>query len=209
MGGYGSGRLGGRPTVERSLTLDLPGLSKMGWLKPGARTSGRLQWTIVSTGRETASIGFQSHLGEKGGHVQLRWTSTNQRTGEARQCENRITLTTSPQPFGDRRWFFVCPRTGENATKLHLPSGEYTFASRKAYGLGYRCQRETPSNRALSRAFALRRKIGGERGLGGYIAKPKWMHQRTFELAMEKVYAAEEIVDALCDLLLARLKRSS
>ena len=33
------------------------------------------------------------------------------------------------------------------------------------------------------------------------------MHARTFELAMEKVYAAEEIVDAHCDLFLARLTR--
>jgi hypothetical protein len=67
----------------------------------------------------------------------------------------RITLTTRPQPFGGRRWFFICPRTSENAMKLHLPSGAYTFASRKAYRLGYRSQRETPRDRSLSRAFAL------------------------------------------------------
>jgi hypothetical protein len=39
--------------------------------------------------------------------------------------------------FGGRRWFFVCPRTGANAAKLHLPSGADTFACRKAYRLGY------------------------------------------------------------------------
>ncbi len=32
------------------------------------------------------------------------------------------------------------------------------------------------------------------------------MHARTFELAMEKVYAAEEIVDQYCDLLIDRLR---
>jgi hypothetical protein len=208
MGGYGSGRSGGRPTVEDSLTLDLQRLFKTGWLKSSTQISGLLRWTTVNTDRETASMGFQSEVREESGHVQLCWTSTDQRTGETRQCENRITLTTRPQPFGGRRWFFICPRTGESATKLHLPSGACTFASRKAYRLGYRSQRESPRDRSLSRAFDLRRKIGGEGGIGGSIAKPKGMHRRTFERAMEKIYAAEEIVDAHCDLLLARLKRS-
>jgi hypothetical protein len=208
MGGYGSGRSGGGPTVESGLTLDLRRLFKTGWLRPGARTSGRLSWTTVNTGRETASVGFQSDLGEDSGHVRLHWTSTDRRTGETRQCENRLTLTTRPQPFGGRRWFFVCPRTRENATKLHLPSGAYTFACRKAYRLGYRSQRETPSYRSLSRALALRGKIGGKGGTGDYIEKPKGMHARTFERAMEKVYAAEEIVDRYCDLLIDRLRGS-
>jgi hypothetical protein len=172
-----------------------------------ARILGLLQWTVVRTGEVTNSIGFQSDLGERSGNVQLRWTSTNQRSGEKRQCENRITLTTSPQPFGGRRWFFICPRTGENATKLHLPSGADTFASRRAYRLGYRSQRESPRDRSLSRAFALRGKIGGDGGIGDYIPKPKGMHARTFERATEKVYAAEETVEAYTDLLLARLRR--
>jgi hypothetical protein len=207
MGGYGSGRSGGRPTVEHSLTLDLRRLFKDGCLKPGARASGTLRWTVVSTGEETASMGFQSDLGEDTGYVRLHWTSTNRRTGETRQCETRIALTTRPQPFGGRRWFFTCPRTGESATKLYLPSGALSFACRRAYRLGYRCQRESPRDRSLSRAFALRAKIGGKGGIGDCIAKPKGMHRRTFECATEKVYGAEEIVDAYSDLLLARLTR--
>lgn len=39
-------------------------------------------------------------------------------------------LGARPQPLGGRRWFFVCPRTGESVAKLHLPSGAYAFASR-------------------------------------------------------------------------------
>jgi hypothetical protein len=203
MGGYGSGRSGGRLTVESGLTLDLQRLFKSGWLKADARILGLLQRTVVSTGKEAASMGFESDLGQETGYVQLRWTSTNQRSGEKSQRENRITLTTSSQPFGGRRWFFVCPHTGEKAEKLHLPSGADTFASRKAYRLGYRSQRESPRDRSLSRAFALREKIGGKGGICTSIEKPKGMHARTFKRAMEKVYAAEEIVDAHADLLLA------
>ena len=116
MGGYGSGRSGGRPTVESGLTLNLPRLFKTGWLKPGAWTSGVLRWSIVGTGEETASMGFEARLGEGEGYIRLHWTSTNRWSGEKRQCENHITLTTSPQPFGGRRWWFVCPRTGRLAT---------------------------------------------------------------------------------------------
>ncbi len=209
MGGYGSGRSGGRPTVEDSLTLDLRRLFKTGCLKPRAWAAGTLHWTTVNTGEETASMGFQSEVKEESGYLQLHWTSTNRWTGEARQRENRITLTTRPQPFGGRRWFFICPRTGENAAKLHLPSGAYTFASRKAYRLGYRSQRESPRDRSLSRAFALRGKIGGKGGIGDYIAKPKGMHRRTFERAMERVNGAEEIVEAHTALLVERLMRRS
>ena len=207
MGGYGSGRSGGRPTVESGLSLNLSRLFKTGWLKPGAWTSGTLRWSIVGTGEETASMGFKSRLGEEEGYIRLHWTSTNRWSGEKRQCETRITLTTSSQPFGGRRWWFVCPRTGRLAARLHLPSGAYAFACRNAYRLAYRCQRETDRDRALSRAFALRRKLGDDGGIGDYVAKPRGMHRRTFERAMERIDRADEIVDGHPVLLLDRLKR--
>ena len=42
----------------------------------------------------------------------------------------------SAQPFGGRRWWFICPRTGRRVLKLHKPSGALTFASRQAYITG-------------------------------------------------------------------------
>jgi hypothetical protein len=155
-----------------------------------------LRWSIGGTGEEIASIGFEARLGEKDGYIRLHWTSTNRWSGEKRQCENRIELTTHAQPLGGRRWWFVCPHTGQLAERLHLPSGAYTFACRKAYRLAYRSQRETPRDRALSGAFALRRKLGADGGIGDYVTKPKGMHWRTFERAMERIDRAEGIVDA-------------
>ena len=67
MGGYGSGRHGGRPTVEDSLTLNLPRLFKAGRLKPGASIDGTLRWSRVKTGEETASMGFEAQLSETAG----------------------------------------------------------------------------------------------------------------------------------------------
>jgi hypothetical protein len=194
MGGYGSGRSGGRPTVESGLTLDLSRIFKTGWLKPGATTRGVLRWTNVRTSQETASMGFEAQLGENYGSIRLNWTSTNLLSGEKRQCENSIALTTTPQPFGGRRWWFVCPRTGRHVVRLHVPPGASVFACRAAHGLAHRSQRETASDRAFSRAFALRWKLGDTGRIGGYIAKPKGMHRRTFERAMDRIDRAEAIV---------------
>jgi hypothetical protein len=205
-GGYGSGRSGGRPTVESDLTLDLYRLIRQGLFKPGQYRSGSIVWTRVSTGELTASMGYEAHMGIDNGHLRLRYTTTRY-GGEKRDSDYSIMLVTTPQPFGGRRWWFRCPRTADFVSKLHLPNGAYTFASRRAYRLGYPCQRESPRDRSFSRAFALRRKISGEGGIGDYIPKPKGMHRRTFERAMEKVFEAEEIADAHLALALDRMRR--
>jgi hypothetical protein len=207
MGGYGSGRSGGRPTVESGLTLDLYRLIRQGLLVPSQSLSGSIVWTRVSTGERTASMGYEAHMSVDSGRIRLRYTTTTY-GGEKRDSDYSIMLVTTPQPLGGRRWWFRCPRSGDLVSKLHLPNGAYTFASRRAYRLGYLCQRESPRDRSLSRAFALREKIGGKGGIGDYIPRPKGMHTRTFEGVMEKIYGAEEIVDTHTALLLARLKRS-
>jgi hypothetical protein len=106
MGGNGSGRWGGGPTVESSLTLVLSRLFKTGWLKAGASTKGTLRWSAIGIG-EIVSVDFESCLGEQSGYIHLHWTSTDWLTGKKRECENRIGLTTTPQPFGGRRWWFI------------------------------------------------------------------------------------------------------
>jgi hypothetical protein len=42
----------------------------------------------------------------------------------------------------------------------------------------------------------LRGKLGGTGGIGGYISKPKWMREATYDRKLEELFAAEEIVDA-------------
>jgi len=92
--------------------------------------------------------------------------------GERRESDYWIQLETTPQPFGGRRWWFVCPQTGGRAAKLYLPNGAFTFASRRAYRLAYACRREPAHYRALRRAFKLRGKLGAEGGIGDYVRNP-------------------------------------
>lgn len=206
MGGYGSGRSGGRPTVEDGLTLDLAKLLRDRLFRPGQGWAGSIVWTYVGTGERVGSIGYHALLGDERGRVRLHYTTTRW-NGEKRASDYWVELTTTPQPFGGRRWWFRCPRTGARVAKLHLPPGALTFASRQAYRLAYRSQRETPRDRALGRAFKLRDRLGAKGGIGDCIDKPKGMRWRTFEREMEKVEAAEDRVAVHAHRLLQSLDR--
>jgi hypothetical protein len=54
MGGWGSGRRGGQPTVEDGLTVDLGLMLRRGWVKDGASGTGSLSWS--SNGELFATI---------------------------------------------------------------------------------------------------------------------------------------------------------
>lgn len=206
MGGYGSGRSGGRPTVEDGLTLDLYKLLRDGLIHKGP-WGGTLRWTETRSGRHIASVGYQGHVGVDEGRLRLTYTTTRSYDGTTHNSDYWITLTSTPQPLGGRRWWFICPRTAKLVSKLHLPPGAFTFASRDAYRLGYRSQRETRRDRSLNRAFKLRRRLGSNGGIGEYIVKPKGMRWRTFERNMDRIRSAENIVAAHSWLLLQSLNK--
>ena len=195
MGGYGSGRWGGRPTTDDGLRLDLPRLLAQRNFVPGCVLVGALTWTNTRTGVHVGSIGFESRLDCETGRVRLHYTTTR-RDSDTHFSDYWIQLETTPQPLGGRRWWFLCPKLGTRTTKLYLPPGAMTFASRKAHRLGYRSQRETPQDRALSHAFKLRHRLGADGGIGDPIIKPKGMRWATFDREMDRICGAEAICDA-------------
>lgn len=196
MGGYGSGRYGGAPVVENGLVLSLSALRREGLLRPG-RSSGGLTWSMAYSGLEVGSISYERWIGEEDGTFRLIYSRTG--AGEKSRSDYVIRLEATPQPFGGRRWWFVCPVTGARCAKLYLIGGATRFASRRAYHrIAYRSQRATPFDRACERAWNLRRKLGAyQGGLGDEIEKPKWMRQRTFERKLARVRDAEMQANAL------------
>jgi hypothetical protein len=146
--------------------------------------------TFSQAGYRTGSIGYEIAMADDRGFMQLRYTSTVW-DGEKRKHDYRIDLTATPQPFGGRRWWFICPKRGDLVRKLYLPPGAFTFPSREAYRIGYRSQRESPHDRDINRAFKLRRRLGSEDGLDAPIEKPKGLHWKTYGRQMRKVKAAE------------------
>ncbi len=138
MGGYGSGRSGGRPTTEDGLTLSLSKLLRDKLFRPGSGWSGSLIWTNTSTGERIGSIGYEANLGQESGRVRLHYTTTRW-DGEKRESNYWIQFETTPQPFGGRRWWFICPRTGRRAAKLYLPNGAKRWQAEQSLDPRERC----------------------------------------------------------------------
>ena len=206
MGGYGSGRRSGRPTTDDGLTLDLLCLLEQRRLVPGLALAGSLTWTNTRTEAYVGSLGYESDLGAERGCMRLSYT-TSRGNGDKHDLDYSIELETTPQPFGGRRWWFLCPRTGERVAKLHLPPSALTFASRKAYRLAYRSQRETACDRARSRAFKLRARLGAGGGIGDVVPRPKGMHLSTYDRHLDRIWRVEDVVEAHGQALLAKLQR--
>jgi hypothetical protein len=196
MGGTGSGNYGGRPTVEDALKLDLHHLIRNGSFRLGAIVTGSLAWTNAYTGEQRASIGYKAHMGDERGWVRLTYTTTNHWTGQTTPHDYTVELTTTPQPLGGRRWWWVCPRRRDLVSKLYKPAGGGIFASRKAHHLAYRSQRQSPYDRAISQAFKRRQRLGAGGGIGDPIDKPHGMRWATFDRKMEQIEAAEAVCNA-------------
>jgi len=186
MGGYGSGqwyRWSTRSVIEDGLTLDLYRLIRQNNIRPGAWTSGTLNWSVVDTGEHVASIGYEADLTDSdSAWMRLKYTRND-------ISENYLVdLATTRPNFGGRRWWFLCPAKRIRVTRLHLPRGGDKFASRQAYGLAYRCQNEPLEDRIATKAHRLRRRLGGEPGFDQpFPSKPKGMHWRTYNQMCDEI----------------------
>ena len=113
---------GGRPIVETGLVLRVRDLR--------GRHGFFVNHEVVAA--DGAVIQFRIDADEAHGWVRVEhlpvgagWAATSY----------DIALMSTPQPFGGRRWRFVCPDGFGPCGVLHLPTGADQFASRQAHGL--------------------------------------------------------------------------
>jgi hypothetical protein len=189
MGGIGSGRNGGRPTVESTLRLDIDRMMEWGAIRPGDHLGGEMTLNFYD---DQIAIKFESRVGHpENSWLRLTYAITDHWTGDEHEIDDQIFLVATQPPFGGRRWWFECPRSGRRVRVLHLPLGGRHFRSRRAYRLGYASQRETVHDRALRRARKICRRLGGDLPDDEYPDKPKRMRWTTYERLMHKLVAAE------------------
>ena len=181
MGGFGSGRYGGRPLTGQCLYLELGWMLKTGRAKDGAHIDNVLSWHCG--GEESGSVRCSARMDQpECERLELSWRLIS--TGE--QVRQTIDLDYTEPNYGGKRWWLVCPYQGTRANKLYLPSGGSKFASRQAYRLGYRSQRLTPADQTFERLFRLQRKLGSPEGWGGILLRPKGMWRRTYDRHFEQ-----------------------
>jgi hypothetical protein len=115
-----------------------------------------------------------------------------------------------PCRFGGVRPYFVCPGVvsgiicRRRVAKLYGAGAH--FLCRHCYRLAYASQREDRYDRALRRANSIRVRLGGEPGMASqFPARPKGMHQQTYERLQSAVLNAEILAEERLGIALARL----
>src|SRR5947207_1491445 len=153
MGGSGSGRQGGRPTIGRTRSYQLSTRSLGDFLRlehSEFRISFRCDWDKVAVT----------------GMIDTRGPSPRPAISHSTRREPRETLTyeislvrTHPH-LGGVRWWFLCPNRGHRVAKLYLPIGGRYFLSREAYGLVHDTRQMSSIDRSSWRVTRIACKLG-------------------------------------------------
>ncbi len=175
MGGFGSGRQGGRRCTDDMRALDVRKIARDGLLTPG----NSLAWRWSRNGETTATINLRVEADNV--VLDYRNRSAHHNGGEWEPMNYAVWLDWTTCGFGGRRVWWRCPAVGCGRRVAVLHGGR-VFACRQCNRLAYRSQREADDDRATRRADTIRRRLGWEAGiLTGNGGKPNGMHWRTFE----------------------------
>jgi hypothetical protein len=132
-------RMGVKQVAERCLRLPTGSLRDA--LSAGGPVEGTLSWPAGGA-VPGASMKFTVEpLGDDRCLLTLRYALGD--SPDAQDVEEAITMVASPQPFGGRRWAFLCPleqegyACGRTASVLYLPPGRRYFGCRHCHELTY------------------------------------------------------------------------
>ena len=197
MGGFGSGRQGGRPTTNLSLRVDIAWMIRNRKAIPGSDVSGWLSW---SYGKDdpAGSISYEANMSDRYDPklILIYTRGTGDKKENVRQ---EVRLTFTEPHFGGKRWWLICPYRHIRCGKLYLPGGGDRFASRKAWRLGYNSQRLALYDRPFEKQRRLLRKLNCREGYDEWPTRPKGMWYRTFERHMHRY----EELSVDCDMIWA------
>lgn len=172
MGGFGSGRHGGKSTTGDMLALDIRRLSRESLLKPGRS----FNWKWSRGGEAVGNINIRTDVDRVTLDYRVR-----DHGGEWQAMNYPVRITWTPCTYGGRRAWWFCPVAGCGRRVAILYGGK-VYACRHCYQLAYRTQREQAHDRAGSKADKLRDRLQWEQGiLNGNGDKPKGMHWATFD----------------------------
>src|SRR5262245_18698116 len=184
MGGPGSGRLGGKPTIGRTRSYVL---------------STQLLRESLQLGRTGFQITFRSDCDEVVVEGAVETLVPAIAVEHLTRCEPRTTnayaiLLDRTYPYGGGvRWWFLCPQTGRRAAKLYLPLGGRYFLSRQAYGLVHDTRQMSRRYRLSSRVTHIASKLGDRHhDFFKPPDKPHRMRWRTYERLVSRWYQARD-----------------
>jgi hypothetical protein len=165
------GRYAYRGTTSAYLRLSIIVLQREGFLRP----SGWATLTWSRNGEVIASLGLRAEFDR----ITLRYR--HQGHGEEWSSkEYPVFLDETVCHYGGNRHWFLCPAQG-CSRRVGVIYGGSIFACRHCHKLAYESQREAAYSRALTRAQAIREKLGGSVNMAEpFPSRPKGMHYRTY-----------------------------
>jgi hypothetical protein len=127
MGGFGSGRRGGGPTVESTVKLDIDWMMRSDAIQPGCRVTGEMHFRLYDA---PIDVKFESET-RNGAHgwLRLRYKMTDYWSGAELEIDDKVYLETTRPHFGGLRWWFICPYRNRRVRALFLPLGGLTFGA--------------------------------------------------------------------------------
>jgi len=102
--------------------------------------SGTITWTS-GWDKHQSSVGIEVSTLENEDYLRIHYTQTDRDTGEEKDFDYKIPLTTTPCRYGGKRYWFICPwykngiYCGKRVGTLYK-DGDY-FACRHCYDLTY------------------------------------------------------------------------
>jgi hypothetical protein len=162
-----------RATTSQYYELDIRRWPPSVLLTPGS--AFRTCW--VREDKELASVNVRIEVDRV--ILSYRYRTTDGESWQALEYSVRIEWTRCN--YGGKRAWFRCPATGCSRRVAILYLGGELFACRHCYQLTYICQRQPAHERALSRAQAIRERLGGTANMCmPFPRKPRGMHWRTY-----------------------------
>lgn len=174
MGGFNSGRHGGKRTTGDMCALDIRRLARDGLLERGTA----FLWTWSRGDEKVASIQVWPAEPDR---VRLTYRARNHGETEWDAMDYSVRVTWSACHYGGQRAWWRCPAVGCGRRVAVLYGGK-VYACRQCHKLAYSTQRQQADDRATGKADRIRKRLGWDAGIlnlqGG---KPKGMHWLTFE----------------------------
>lgn len=102
---------------------------------------GIMTWTINNNPENKSSVGLESRITNDDSYIRIYYTQTDNYSGEKKDFDYKIPLTTTPCRYGGKRYWFICPMSrndmycGKRVGTIYK-NGDY-FACRHCYNLTY------------------------------------------------------------------------
>jgi hypothetical protein len=205
VGGWGSGRQGGRVTVEGCASGRLGTRDLRGLLRSPAGGNCWISYRRDGEHLMTVTVEARPDLG----YLRLRHPS--RASGHVEPMDYSVDLTWTVLGFGGRRWWFSCPVSGRRCAVLYLPRGARGFGSARGYGLAHATTRMPEHDRLWHKMARIARRLGDEPDPEIPPRKPRWMRAATHGRLLRAWHDAAERRDGIYDTriagFLARLDR--